>query len=430
MRIEARLGVLVIGLGLAGGGVPGCSNEPDAPAVGSQKQHLFDLDHDEISVDATNLPQTLNFEQSEQSIVAVSWNGNERHLLVAYNDYTEYTGLLGTKNGLAIGDDPTVFPMVWHTQQPLPRGPDVSILKGDPWLAVDGNTHSIVYYSSLARKYDAGALDGLAIAKSADGGKSWGNFRFLTEWQEGCDFAADKPSVATDNTGTNVFVAYVCQSPRPTVHVLVSTDGGTEWKDTAVPFDFDSDPDNVPAPIVQVNPTNQNRVFVSMQNQDPGGSFPLRTVLFTSSDSPWEGWGVPVVAATESLSNAVFKGANHDVRNGVYHSFAVDPLTGHCFIAYENGGKVKAVTSTNGTSWAATPDVSPDSNGKVQFQPVIAASRARIAIAWYEQLSATAPNTFMHVSTSSDHGVTWPLANSHALSGSLFGRVTWSPHRC
>jgi hypothetical protein len=390
------------------------------------QQRFTEIGLVEVSVDPVNLPETLSWHQSEQSVVLVN-QGGEKVLLAAYNDFTQYPGdpdATNTRAGWATSTSVIGIPS-WTPHKPIPHGPDVDSLLGDPWLAVDTNTHQIVYYVSLARKVSP-IRYGMAIAKSTDGGKSWAGFRFLGEWQQGCAGSADKPSVAVDATGTEVYVAYVCEGPEPTVHVLSSHDGGGAWRDVTVPDTKLQANAHTPSPIVQIDPLNQNRSYVSIQHDQPQLTPQMREIVFTASDDRGATYGPPVVVTSEVLGDAPFRGWNvADVKHHVHQSFAVDPWNGHCFIAYENGGRVNVKTSTNGANWSSTPPPAPDTYGKSQFQPVIYASRSMLALAWYEQADGTNP-TWIRASFSprggaGTLGTTW---QSYRSSLFLFGQST------
>src|SRR5262249_40576181 len=181
---------------------------------------------------------THQLDQTTQSETAIAVAGS--HVAVGYND-SQQSGLFLTAGSSITGFSYSADGGAHFTDGgAVPSAPE-SVNLGDPWLA--SNRGGDMYFSNLA--VDFFNLNGdVAVAKSADGGKTWGTPVPVFRPPFNIAYFGDKPAVATgpDPAGhsrDNVYVAYddfsVDLSQRPLkffngLPVARSTDGGATWK--------------------------------------------------------------------------------------------------------------------------------------------------------------------------------------------------------
>src|SRR5262245_65076446 len=170
-----------------------------APAVPSA--NLKNIRVNNPSLDTHQLDQTT---QSETAIAVAG-----SHVAVGYND-SQQSGLFLTAGSSITGYSYSADGGAHFTDGgALPNTPEFVNL-GDPWLA--SNRGGDMYFSNLA--FDIFNLNGdVAVAKSADGGKTWGTPVPVFRPPFNILYFGDKPAVATGpdpavTSRDNVYVAY------------------------------------------------------------------------------------------------------------------------------------------------------------------------------------------------------------------------------
>ena len=179
---------------------------------------------------------THGVDQTTQSETTIAVHGS--HVAVGYND-SQITGLFFTAgsdlNGYSYS---TNGGRTFTDGGELPNAPQFMNL-GDPWMASDRS--GAMYYSTLALDGFTGNLD-VAVAKSTNGGKTWGTpvpvFRPpLTTFYSG-----DKDAMAIGrdpavSTRDDIYVTYddsefnsLTNASFNGLPVAHSTDGGKHWK--------------------------------------------------------------------------------------------------------------------------------------------------------------------------------------------------------
>jgi hypothetical protein len=219
--------------GLPAGGQPAAGPSGRASNAGNLAKPAFT--NVRVNDPAQDTHQTDQTTQSETTIAVAG-----SHVAVGYND-SQQTGLFLTAGSGLTGYSYSADGGASFTDGgALPNTPEF-VNFGDPWLA--STRPGDMYFSNLALDFFNGNLD-VAVAKSADGGKSWGTpvpvFRppFTTF------YSGDKPALTAGpdpavKSRDDLYVAYDDFSANFNVRpikvfdglpVARSTDGGATWK--------------------------------------------------------------------------------------------------------------------------------------------------------------------------------------------------------
>ena len=219
--------------GLPAGGQPAAGPSGRASNAGNLAKPAFT--NVRVNDPAQDTHQTDQTTQSETTIAVAG-----SHVAVGYND-SQQTGLFLTAGSGLTGYSYSADGGASFTDGgALPNTPEF-VNFGDPWLA--STRAGDMYFSNLALDFFNGNLD-VAVAKSADGGKSWGTpvpvFRppFTTF------YSGDKPALTAGpdpavKSRDDLYVAYDDFSANFNVRpikvfdglpVARSTDGGATWK--------------------------------------------------------------------------------------------------------------------------------------------------------------------------------------------------------
>jgi hypothetical protein len=205
---------------LASGGVA-----PPAPAAAG----LTNVRVNDPSLDTHQVDQTT---QSETTIAVAGPN-----VAVGYND-SQQTGL-----ALTAGSDLTGYSYSTDGGKSFTDGGDLPdtpefVNFGDPWMASD--RAGTMYYSTLALDFFNGNLD-VAVAKSGDGGKTWGSPVPVYRPPSSVFYSADKDSVASGpdpavRRRDDIYAAWddfsfnsITGKSFSGLPVAHSTDGGATW---------------------------------------------------------------------------------------------------------------------------------------------------------------------------------------------------------
>jgi hypothetical protein len=159
----------------------------------------------DISV-SSSVPATLNFMQSEQSIVRAVRPDNSRVLIAGFNDFTNDVTTPAPPTiptltnpfqilGLSVSTDDGA---TW-VRSPQFQAPSGLFGRGDPWLTVNALNQRVVWYAGLATASDGQSNGTVVFSKSTNAGQSWSAMAKVP----GCTFC-DKPSVATGDAPSAV----------------------------------------------------------------------------------------------------------------------------------------------------------------------------------------------------------------------------------
>ena len=340
--------------------------------------------------------------QSEQSLVSVRRPDGTVGLVVGYNDTTNQLdssgGFLPGFNlmGVSVSAD------AGGTWEPRPQNDafpfDRTMLDGrrsDPWLATNG-THDVLFYLFLASGAGTGPgrADAFQVFRSIDGGDSWE----ATSEPVQMGMFIDKGSLAVSMDGNELHVAFVLPDEGLRVVTVSSRDGGETWEGVADVPEADFACQN---PIIHVAPDRDDLVLLSYQ-------FNGTEIRFAGSwdhAASWDHWAT--VATLTGAHPTLQADMLRVMRNVVFQSFDIDPVTLHCVIAFEDDGRIFVTSSADGTGWSAPASVAaPEIPGAIQIQPAIAAGYEGLAVVYYEQDPSGDTNVMGIVSPT--HGVTWP----------------------
>jgi len=179
---------------------------------------------------------THGLNQTTQSETTIAVHGS--HVAVGYND-SQVTGLFLTAGSTLNGYSYSTNGGRTFTDGGALKDAPEFVNFGDPWMASD--RHGNMYYSTLSLDAFNGNLD-VAVAKSTNGGKTWGLPKPVFRPPVTTFYSGDKdamaigrdPSVATRD---DIYVAYddsvfnsITNANFNGLPVAHSTDGGKTWK--------------------------------------------------------------------------------------------------------------------------------------------------------------------------------------------------------
>jgi hypothetical protein len=401
LRMQAT-GSKALSPGITPNGISG-QDEESAPASsasggGALSRPAFtNVRVNDPSLDTHQADQTT---QSETSIAAVG-----SHIAVGYND-SQQTGLFLTAGSDLAGYSYSADGGASFTDGgTIPNTPEFVNLS-DPWLA--STRAGDMYYSELSFDLFNLNLD-VTVAKSADGGKTWGTPVPVYRPPFAIFYTGDKPALAAgpdpvvkarDDLYTTwddfVFDSNTGKftTGLPVAH---STDGGATWHLTyAKQFDLT----NVQGcsfkqfigatPIV--NPADGSVYVVAekLAVSDPNciGTAPVRSEwIYRSTDGGTTfGPGVRIAGATESVPDGLlFLGPGKYMRNLEFPAIA---LRGNAiYVAWNDGARgpshIRLATSTDkGQTWAK----SFVTGGALdQVQPALSADSSGIHLLYFQR---------------------------------------------
>jgi len=394
---------------LATGPLPGQAlpaAAPAAPVSGSAqlaKPAFTNVRVNDPSLDTHQLDQTT---QSETTIAVAG-----SHVAVGYND-SQQSGLFLTAGSSITGYSYSADGGAHFTDGgALPNTPEFVNL-GDPWMA--SNRGGDMYFSNLAVDFFNLNLD-VAVAKSTDGGKTWGTPVPVFRPPFSTFYSGDKPAVATGpdpavTSRDNVYVAYddfsVDFNQRPLkffngLPVARSTDGGATWKLAYAarllqPTRGCSFSQFIGAtPIVDSASGTLYVVAEKLAVNDPHCmGLPLQRSewIFRSADggktfAP----GVQIASVTEAVPNtavagpALFLGPGRYMRDLEFPAIAL--RGGAIYVAWNDGASghshIRLATSTDGGHTWAVRFVTHGSGDEVQ--PGLSADASGIHLLYYQR---------------------------------------------
>ena len=385
--------------GLPAGGLPAAAPAGPASNAGNLAKPAF------TNVRVNNPAQdTHEPDQTTQSETAIAVAGS--HVAVGYND-SQQTGLFLTAGSSITGYSYSTNGGASFTDGgALPNTPEFVNL-GDPWLA--STRTGDMYFSNLADDAVNFNLD-VAVAKSTDGGKSWGTPVPVFRPSFSIFYFGDKPALATGpdpavTSRDNLYVAYddfsANLNARPLkiflgLPVARSTDGGKTWKLTyasrfLLPRRGCSFQQFIGATPI-VNPATGTLYVVAekLAVTDPhckGLPLQLSEVIFRSTDggktfAP----GVKIASVTQAVPNGLlFLGPGKYMRDAEFPAVAL--RGGAIYVAWNDGASghshIRLATSTNGGHTWAVRFVTHGSGD--ELQPALSADASGIHLLYYHR---------------------------------------------
>jgi hypothetical protein len=385
--------------GLPAGGLPAAGPSGSASSAGNLAKPAF------TNVRVNNPTQdTHQADQTTQSETTIAVAGS--HVAVGYND-SQQTGLFLTAGSNLTGYSYSADGGASFTDGgALPNTPEF-VNFGDPWLA--STRAGDMYFSTLALDFFNFNLD-VAVAKSTDGGKTWGTpvpvFRppFTTF------YSGDKPALATGpdlavKSRDDLYAAWDDFSANFNVRPLKaftglpvarSTDGGRTWKLTyaarfLLPRRGCSFQQVIGATPI-VNPAT-GALYVAAEKlavTDPhcqGAPLQRSEWIFRSTDggktfAP----GVKIASVTEAVPNdLLFLGPGRYMRTIEFPAIA---LHGNAlYVAWNDGASghshIRLATSADGGHTWTVSFVTHGSGDEVQ--PALSADTSGIHLLYYQR---------------------------------------------
>jgi len=351
--------------------------------------------------------------QNEQNIVINPKNA--KNIVTSANEYRDQgVGVYVSKDGGASWTNvfPKGFTVFNGGQGVFKNFTDA----GDPVLAFapDGSLYlaEIVFVRTANPNYT-----GVAVARSTDGGMTWGKPSLVT-YQATRDIFNDKEWIGTGPKG-EVYVTWTrfLQGARGAgylgspIFLSKSVDAGKSWSartqvsDAAHPYNQGS----------QIVVANDGSVTVAYEGSSPATGYATDALVIARSTNGGKTFANQEVArifddldcypsnedGRQTLSYEMF-------RINSYPSMAYDPTTGTYAITWAdnegsgscgNGGttwtggatsnQVKLVTSANGTSWGSVRTITTDAPDKVY--PAVGANGGRIVVGYFTRAYSPVP---------------------------------------
>jgi hypothetical protein len=341
-------------------------------------------------------------DQTTQSETTIAVAGS--HVAVGYND-SQQTGPFLTAGSDLTGYSYSADGGAHFTDGgSLPDTPEF-VNFGDPWLA--STRAGDMYFSNLALDFVNFNLD-VAVAKSTDGGKTWGTPVPVFRPPSSIFYSGDKPALATGpdpavTSRDDIYAAYDDFSFDPATRqafaglpVARSTDGGATWKLAYAarllqPMRGCSFSQFIGAtPIVNHATGTLYVVAEKLAVTDPHCmGLPLQRSewIFRSTDGGATfGAGVKIASVTEAVPNGLlFLGPGRYMRDLEFPAIA---LRGNAiYVAWNDGAlghsHIRLATSTDGgRTWTAS-FVTHGSGDEVQ--PALSADSSGIHLLYYHR---------------------------------------------
>ena len=295
------------------------------------------------------------------------------------------------------------------------------------------DNHNAAYVAVL--NTDNRNESGISVAKSTDGGQSFGQPVSVFDDTSGQVFS-DKPWIGIDTTGGKhdgtIYVVWsydvdvACTNPTqaPCTQNLgfaKSTDGGQTFSkaqliEGSAPFCNYSAPGRPPTTrkcegVLGATPAilPDGTIAVAYAYYDLSGQRPTKLLVVTSKDSGFT-WSSPTLIATTHDTPGAFPPANF--RNSTLPAFAADPTTDQLYIAWaeEQNHEANIVLSTStdaGKTWSAPRKINDDPAGKgaIHIQPQLAvAPDGVVSVSFFDSRASLTPHLLdVYLAQSIDH---------------------------
>ena len=299
--------------------------------------------------------------------------------------------------------------------------------------------HNDVYAAVLYAGEGNQGKSGIAVSRSTDGGKTFGNPVSIFEEKQNLVFS-DKPWIAVDQTpgvySGNIYVAWSfvrtgdcgkAEDCREELAFSRSTDGGATFSPVSLiegNAPFCTNPaagrparstlcDSAQGAIPVVEPDGTPIIVFPYIDETFGGPIPTRLLAISSTDGG-STWTAPVLVAT--IHDIVGYFPPEKYRNLSLPAFGCDPQTGQLYLTWSDKrtGDADILFSTSkdhGQTWSAPVRVNDDPlrNGANHFQPQLAvAPDGAISISFFDtRLDSRHKLIDVYLAQSIDHGASF-----------------------
>ena len=341
-------------------------------------------------------------DQTTQSETTIAVAGP--HVAVGYND-SQQTGLALTAGSNLTGYSYSSNGGASFTDGgALPNTPEF-VNFGDPWMT--STRTGDMYFSNLALDFFNQNLD-VAVAKSTNGGKTWGTPVPVFRPPISIFYSGDKPAIAAGPDPAvlahdDLYAAYDDFSFNPATRkafnglpVARSTDGGATWKLAYAARFLQPTRGCSFSQFIGATPTVDHAtgtlyvVAEKLSVTDPHcKGLPLQRsewIFRSTNGGRTFGPGVQIASATEAVPNGLlFLGPGRYMRDLEFPAIA---LRGNSiFVAWNDGAlghsHIRLATSTNGGQTWAVRFVTNGSGDEVQ--PALSADRSGIHLLYYQR---------------------------------------------
>jgi hypothetical protein len=341
-------------------------------------------------------------DQTTQSETTIAVAGS--HVAVGYND-SQQTGPFLTAGSNLTGYSYSADGGAHFTDGgSLPNTPEF-VNFGDPWLA--STRSGDMYFSTLALDFFNGNLD-VAVAKSTDGGKTWGTPVPVFRPPASIFYNGDKPALAAGpdpvvTARDDLYVAYDDFTFDPATRknvaglpVARSTDGGATWKLAYAarllqPTRGCSFSQFIGAtPIVNHATGTLYVVAEKLAVTDPHcQGLPLQRsewIFRSTNGGKTFGAGVKIASVTEAVPNGLlFLGPGRYMRDAEFPAIAL--RGGALYVAWNDGASghshIRLATSGNGGHTWTVSFVTHGSGDEVQ--PALSADASGVHLLYYHR---------------------------------------------
>jgi hypothetical protein len=366
---------------------------------------------------------------STQSETAVASFGST--IVVAYNDSAgflsdrSFMGFSRSTNGGASFIDRGHFPV-----------PSTAFNFGDPGLVVNRLGHFYASSISFDSARPSGFNDTIGIAKSTDGGATFGLPVYLPAAGVEPNSFQDKMFIAVDTTtrptGGNVYVTFTSFPATPTGQFPImfsrSTNGGASF---STPFQISSANTFNQGSEPVAGPSGE--IYVAwLQLFGPGGT----GIVVAKSTNGGLSFGAPVFVTPVLESGFGSGNMSGNFRVNSFPRLDVNPRNGHVYVTYGgrsgvpgDSGDIFFTRSTNGgASWSAPIRINRDSGIKDQFFPDLAVnSEGVIRIFWYDKRHDPVNlRMTLFTATSTNNGVSFG-PNQQLITASFLPAAGYDP---
>jgi hypothetical protein len=289
----------------------------------------------------------------------------------------------------------------------------------DPWvtIAADGTA----YFMALAftgPTFGATSANAMLVARSTDGGRTWGPPKTLIADAGGTHFN-DKNAIAADATDARyVYAAWdrLAAAGGGPAYFTRTTDGGLTWEPARTIYDPGASSQTIGA--LPVSLPDGTLLVVFTQLDEGAGGMTTATLRVVRSGDRGATWSAPVtIAASESVGTRD-TATGQAVRDGGDLASAAADRAGVVHVAWQdarpNGGTRDAIVASRSTdggrTWSAPVRVSGGGAAPAFMPNVQVRADGTIGVAYYDLRSDTPDPAALQadywLATSTD-GSTW-----------------------
>lgn len=363
--------------------------------------------------------------QSEASIAAFG-----RSIVVGYNDSAALYSASRSMNGYSFSTDGG---STWADGDGTPSGPDI-VNVGDPSVVV--NRKGVFYYASMALDYRGinGARGVIGVARSVDGGRTFGNPVVVTSdlpplqgspgpSGEVTLHLSDKELMAVDASGGprdgTLYVAWTDYAAttfpggysRTSTQIMMShsADGGSNWSTpvavsnghTQISVSTQSFGPFVSGASLAVGPHGE--VYCAWEENNTGSTYSDEQISRSDDGGVTFAISESVAVHLWDVGNPIENVISGGPRINEFPSLAVDHKSGTLYLAYASApttfpgditdpstndrSNVYVIRSVDrGKTWAGPVKLNDDATSNDQFFPVIAVNDSgTVGAIWYDR---------------------------------------------